>query len=171
TELAADPGQVPDVVQERVHERAGGVAGRRVHDEPRGLVDREDVLVLVEDREGDRLGFDRDGPRLGHVHLDVLSGADHVRPLGGHSLEADGALSDQLLDPGPGKVGAGGDQEEVETRALGRDSDSKSADHASARRRRERKTSIPTAAAAAMSPMNWDVESTPGIRKPRTESP
>ncbi len=161
----ADARQVAHVVEERVHERSGSVAGRRVDHEPRGLVDRENVLVLVENRERNRLGLDRCDARLRDVDLDLLAGADHVRALGRHARKPDGALSDQLLDPGPGEVRAGGHEEEVEPRALRGDSDSKPADHASARRRRERKTSMPTAAAAAISPMNCEVDSTPGIEE------
>ena len=104
TELASDAGEVAHVVQERVHQRAGGVAGRRVNHESRGFVDREDVLVLVEHRQRNGLGLDRRRPRLGDVDLDVLAGADHVRSLGRRPRKADGALSDQPLDPGPGEV-------------------------------------------------------------------
>ena len=38
-QLAADAAQVVDVVEQRVDERAAGVAGRGVHDHPGRLVD------------------------------------------------------------------------------------------------------------------------------------
>ena len=53
------PAQVVAVVQQRVDQRAAGVAGRRVHDHARRLVDHDQVGVLVEDVERDVLGLRR----------------------------------------------------------------------------------------------------------------
>ena len=44
------------MVQQRVQHRAGPVAAARMHDQSRGLVHDEDVAVLVDDVERDRLG-------------------------------------------------------------------------------------------------------------------
>ncbi len=54
---ASDALPVAHVVQERVHERARGVAGSGMDDEPRRLVDREQVVVFVQDRQRNRLGL------------------------------------------------------------------------------------------------------------------
>ena len=60
---------LPAMGDERIHQCAVGMAGRRVHDEARGLVDHDDVRILMEDRQGDflpqRLGRHglRDGER------------------------------------------------------------------------------------------------------------
>ena len=81
-ELAADAGEVADVVEQGVDEGARAVAGRGMHDDARRLVDRDQVLVLVEDRERDRLGLDRDGARLRHLDRDVLAGAHRPRGPG-----------------------------------------------------------------------------------------
>ena len=54
-QLAADAGEIPAVVKQRVHERSTRVAGRRMHDQTRGLVDDDQVRVLVQDDERDRL--------------------------------------------------------------------------------------------------------------------
>ena len=45
-----------DVMQQRVDERAARVPGRRVHDHARRLVDDDEVVVFVEDRERQRFG-------------------------------------------------------------------------------------------------------------------
>ncbi len=47
----------------RVQQRAAAVAAARMHHQPRGLVDHQQFVVLVHDRECDRLGtvLDRDG--------------------------------------------------------------------------------------------------------------
>ncbi len=44
------------VVQQRVLQRAGAIARSRMHDESRGLVDDEQRVILVHDRERDRFG-------------------------------------------------------------------------------------------------------------------
>ena len=46
-------------VQQRVLQRAGRVAGAWMHDQPGGLVDHEDVAVLVDDVQLDLLRRDR----------------------------------------------------------------------------------------------------------------
>ena len=74
TKLAADSRQIAHVVEQGVDERARTVSRRGVHDEPRRLVDRDQVLVLVEDRQRDLLGLDRDGPGLRDLDLDLLAG-------------------------------------------------------------------------------------------------
>src|SRR5258708_7900601 len=48
-----------DLADDGVHERAGRVSVRRMHDGPRGLVHDEDVVILVEDRDGDVLATHR----------------------------------------------------------------------------------------------------------------
>ena len=48
--LAADAAEVVDVVEQRVDQRAAGVAGRRMHDHAGRLVDDDQVVVLIEDR-------------------------------------------------------------------------------------------------------------------------
>ena len=54
---AADARQaVAAVGDERVDERAGGVPGGGMHDEVRRLVDDDEVAILVDDVERDRLG-------------------------------------------------------------------------------------------------------------------
>ena len=63
---AADAGEaVAAMGEQRVDQRPVGIAGRRMDDEPRRLVDHDDVLVLVDDVERHRLrlGLVGDGRR------------------------------------------------------------------------------------------------------------
>jgi hypothetical protein len=93
----ADAGQVVAVVQQRVDERPAAVSGRRVHDDPRGLVEHDQVLVLVE--HGERDGFRRGARGLGirRDRLDEIARA-HAQ-AGGHLALVDAHAS--LFDPAP----------------------------------------------------------------------
>ena len=42
-------------MQQAIHERSAGIPGPRVHDQPRGLVHHERVIILVHDIQPDRL--------------------------------------------------------------------------------------------------------------------
>ena len=65
--LAADAAQIVDVMQQRVDQRAARVAGRRVHDHARRLVDDDQVVVLVDDRQRQRLGCGAASTGVGNV--------------------------------------------------------------------------------------------------------
>ena len=60
-QLAADAAEIGDVVQQRVDERARGVTRAGMHDHARRLVDDDEVGILVEDLERQRLGCDGSG--------------------------------------------------------------------------------------------------------------
>ena len=68
--LAADAAQVVDVVEQRVDQRAAGVAGGRMHHHAGRLVDDDQVVVLVEDRQRQRLGRGAGIDRLRDVDRD-----------------------------------------------------------------------------------------------------
>ena len=55
--LAADAAQIVNLMEERVHQRAARVPGRRVNDHARRLVDDDEVRILVEDRHVERFGL------------------------------------------------------------------------------------------------------------------
>ena len=57
--LAADAAQIVDMMQQRVDQRAAGVAGRRMHDHSGRLVDDDEIAVLVDDRQRQRLRLRR----------------------------------------------------------------------------------------------------------------
>src|ERR1700693_843562 len=116
--------------------------------------------VLVQNRQRDRLGLDRDRSRLGDLDLHGFAGADYARALGEDARDMDRALLDQLLKPGPGEVRAGGHEKQIQARARRGLADLEPADQlraSSTRPRRERTTSMAADARATRRPMNWDV--------------
>ena len=70
------------MVDQRVDQRAGPVAGAGMDDQAGRLVDDDDVGVLVEDVERDRLALGLGLVRLGHGDGDVLAGRDLAVRLG-----------------------------------------------------------------------------------------
>jgi len=56
--FATDPAEVIAVMEERIDQRAVWVSGRRMHDETRGFVQDEDVLVLEKNLQWDVLSND-----------------------------------------------------------------------------------------------------------------
>ncbi len=92
-------------MQQRVLQGAGRVAGAWMHDQPGGLVDHEDVAVLVDDVQLDLFRRDPDGLlRRLRADLDVLAAQNLV--LGSQLLAVDEHLAglDPFLDAGAGKV-------------------------------------------------------------------
>ena len=89
--------QRTQAMRERVHDRPAPRAGGRMHDHPRGLVDREHIRVLVEDHEGQRLGLDRERLGLTRVDLDALARTHRVRRLADGAVHSHAARVDQLL--------------------------------------------------------------------------
>jgi hypothetical protein len=92
----------PDVVQQRVHQRAVAMAGGRVHDHPGRLVDDDEVGVLVEDVERQilRRGEGRGG--LGHEHRDDRPGIDGcARAARSLAVDAHASLADEALELRP----------------------------------------------------------------------
>ena len=63
---------------QRVDQRAVGIARRRMHDEPRRLVDDDEVLVLVDDVERNILALRLGGRGGGHVDRVGLARFDPV---------------------------------------------------------------------------------------------
>ena len=70
--LAADAAEIVDMMEERVHQRAAGMAGRRMHDHARRLVDDDQIAILVDDRQRQRFGL--------RLRLDRLRDVDRDRP-------------------------------------------------------------------------------------------
>src|SRR4051794_31233313 len=104
---------------QRLYERALGVALARMYDDARGLVDDDQVLVLVGDRE--RRGRDRLARRLGRgLDVDPLAAVEHVALGLGHAIDAHQAGVDPALRLRP-RAGVRG-QEDVQplARGLGR---------------------------------------------------
>jgi hypothetical protein len=103
--------------EESVDEGALGNSCAGVNGHASGFVDSDEVIVFVEDIEGDglRLGFEG---RTGQgVDLDRIAGADFVGVLGGLAVEEDEVLFDEFLDAGAGEFGAMEGNEAIETEA------------------------------------------------------
>ena len=110
---------------QRIHQRPGFVAGRRVHHEPRGLVDDDDVVVFMDDIERDVFALRRRIGRLRHVDYDrialghVISGVADGGGFDGNAIYCDLAYCDlagldQRLQPGTRQVGQALRQHAVE---------------------------------------------------------
>ena len=76
TSFVPDVPEFVHVVQQGVDERAVGVAGRRVDDHARGLVDHHEVRVLEDDVERDRLRLETGGRWRRHVEIEHVTFAD-----------------------------------------------------------------------------------------------
>ena len=112
-EVAADVGELGEVEEERVDEGAAvagvvGGAGAGVDHHAGGLVDDGEVLVFVEDVEGDVFGdgVERRGLR-GAFDLDGFAAVEFLLGLGGMAVDADLAGFDEELDAGAADVGEG----------------------------------------------------------------
>jgi hypothetical protein len=98
---AADPGKAgPAMGDQCIHQRAGLVPGGGMHHQPFGLVDDDDVVVLVDDIERDSLARWLGGNRFRHVDCDRIAGGDMISGVtDGGASEADGTCKDQRLQP------------------------------------------------------------------------
>ena len=103
---AADAGEARAAMgDQRVDQRAGGVAGAGMHHEARGLVDDDERVVLVDDVEGDGLacGLRRCGGR--HAKLEAVARFDPVFRLHyGRPAQGNLALFDQALHAGAAQL-------------------------------------------------------------------
>lgn len=116
---AADALQaVAAVGDQGVHQGAVRVAGRRVHDQARGFVDHDQVLVFMDDRQGNILSGQLDGFSLGHQDGESLAGFDPQRGLN-YRLAArrQAAFLDQRLDPAAGQAGQAAGEQPVQALA------------------------------------------------------
>lgn len=88
------------VMQERVNERVLEVACCRVDNHAGRFVDDDEVVVFVEDFEGDcfRLGFE--GTRGGNLDGDAVAGTDFVAGFGWLVVDERMVVFDELLEKG-----------------------------------------------------------------------
>ena len=76
------PAELGEAGQQPVHEGAGALAGARVHHEAGGLVDHQQVRVLVHDRAPSTSGSPSRAARrdaVGHVDLELVAGPHRGR--------------------------------------------------------------------------------------------
>ena len=100
TLFAADAAQIVDVVEQRVHQRAAGMAGRRMDHHPGRLVDHHEIAILVDDPQREILGFHSRRDRFGHLQGDDLSSLDRLVRLGRPPRDLHAPVLDQPLDLG-----------------------------------------------------------------------
>jgi hypothetical protein len=100
-------------------QRAPGMAGPGVDDHPGGLVEDEDVVVLVDDGERDRLGLELGGRRRRDLDVHALATAQAVRGPAGRAVHPHAPGGDQRLQAGAGELGHGLGQPAIQAGAGG----------------------------------------------------
>ena len=103
--LAADAAQIVDMMQQGVDEGSARVPGGRMHDHASRLVDDDDIVVLVQDRERQLFRSRNRIDRLRHHNSDALSPLHRLIGLRRTSGDLDVALLDQALDPSARLIG------------------------------------------------------------------
>ena len=97
-QLTVDAGQViPQRVQQAVHQRVIGMARRRVHYQPLGLVDDQQIIVLVDDIQRHFLGRDVHSLRLGNLVGNGIANIQFVVFLTGLSVAGNQPFLNELL--------------------------------------------------------------------------
>ena len=101
-QLPADAGQVGAMVQQALNQGAIPVAGRRMHGEPGGLIEHDQVGVFVEHIQGHGLGQQiGQGLRRRHPQRHAVALAQGGLGPAGDPIDPHIAGLDELLDPGP----------------------------------------------------------------------
>jgi hypothetical protein len=96
--LAPDPAEIVDVMEKRIDERSARMSGGRMHHHAGRLVDDDEILVLVEDGQRERLRARRRIDRLGELDADGLAGLHELIGLRFAAGDADQPFPDQPLD-------------------------------------------------------------------------
>ena len=105
TDDAIDRREPPGAVKEqRVHERAVPVARRGMHDHPLGLVDDQQVVILVDDVDGDVLRDDVERLCVRHLDGELLAAPQPVVLRDRLSVREDGAVVTQPLHDRAGEI-------------------------------------------------------------------
>ena len=118
--FTADAAEIVHVVEQRVDERARGVAGAGMHHHSSRLVQNREIRVLVQDVEIQRFRRDRRWSCRGNLNLDPISTMDDgVRLDGDRPAYADAAVRDQPLKLRSRVVGKHRDQHAIEPLTIG----------------------------------------------------
>ncbi len=94
-----DAGQCPAVGEQGMHQRAGASSGARMDDHSRSFIQDDEVLVLMQDVERDRLWCEQEWPSRRDVELDVLAGSHPMARLLRVAADQDVPALDEPLDP------------------------------------------------------------------------
>ena len=98
--FAADAGERRAMGQERVDERTRLVARRGVRDQPGGLVDHQQIVVLVKQRQVNRLGDECGVHRRRFLPRNHVGRTDRLAGLGRTLVQLDVTLADEGLHAG-----------------------------------------------------------------------
>ncbi|MBA7623503.1 hypothetical protein ES703_30899 [subsurface metagenome] len=101
----ADISQVGEVSQDGVDQGMGGVARGGVDGQTGRLIDDEEVIVFVDNFEGNRLGFQLPGRGGGNINVNPVAGIEPEPGFGRLPVDGDIARGNELLHPCAGKLG------------------------------------------------------------------
>jgi hypothetical protein len=104
-EDAADTRESRDVVEKRVDQRPARVARGGMDDDAGGLVEDEEVAILVEDCEGKVLGLGECALGGRNGHLEALPALEALRGAARAAIHEDAPGLEQTLDPRPTERG------------------------------------------------------------------
>ena len=108
------------MVEQGVHQRVALGAGGGVDGHARGFVEDDDVVVLVDDVEGDAARREVERNNFWHRERKHFAGFHFVRAVGvGGAVAGDGAFLDEFLQPRAGNFRQRQAQEFVEAGACG----------------------------------------------------
>ena len=102
------------MMEEGVDQGVGRMARGGMHDQSGGLVEGQQVVVLVEDFQRDVFGASGGGLGLRPGEGDDFAGAGMMRGFGGAAIDADKALGEQALNGAAGSSGKLGAQKGVQ---------------------------------------------------------
>jgi len=91
--------------EQRVQQRAAGIAGARMHDQPCRLVDDDEVGVLVDHLDGNRLGRELEHGLEAGIDRNRLAPAKFLSRRHDRAVEREFARFDPLANPAAGVVG------------------------------------------------------------------
>ena len=92
---AADAGQVDAVGEQRVHKCMPRVARRRMHGQAGRLIDNQQVVVFIDDAQGDCFRLDVEGQRRWDSYLNLVAGPKQGGRLGATSVDRYESLVDE----------------------------------------------------------------------------
>jgi hypothetical protein len=97
---APDAGEMGTIGQERIDESSRGIAGARMHHHARSLVEHQEMRVLIDDIEGNRLRRHTRGFGRRQGHSDAIALAKAIARLGRSPIHQNLLLLDELLQVG-----------------------------------------------------------------------
>jgi len=102
------------MMEQRVDERAVGVAGGGMDDEAGGFVEDDEIVVLEEDVKGDVLGDGLHGHGIGNRDGHDIAGMQLRTGFHDRGVERDRTVLDQCLNPRARQIRESGDKELIE---------------------------------------------------------